>query len=49
MTTPAINTIKEISQQPQAQYSLEQQLAELRVAANKLGLYDPADFLKRTK
>lgn len=42
----ATNAIKEIEQQPQAQYSMIQQLRELRVAANKLGLYDAADFLK---
>ena len=41
-----IKTIKDIPQQPQVQYSLQQQLQELRFAANKLGLYDAADFLK---
>jgi hypothetical protein len=38
--------IKCIPQQAQAQYDLTQQLHELRVAANKLGLYDAADFLR---
>jgi hypothetical protein len=35
-----------IPQQPQAQYSLDEQLEVLVVAANKLGLYDAADHLK---
>lgn len=38
--------IKLIPQQPQVQYDLKKQLSELRVAANKLGLYDAADYLK---
>lgn len=41
-----IDIIESIPQQPQVQYSTTQQLNELRVAANKLGLYDAADFLK---
>lgn len=41
-----IDVIKEIPQQPQAQYDLEQQLRELRIAANKLGLYDASDFIR---
>lgn len=36
---------KNIPQLPQAQYSLAQQLSELRIIANKVGLYDAADFL----
>ena len=40
-----IDVINEISQQEQAQYDLDKQLRELRVVANKLGLYDAADFL----
>ena len=41
-----LKTIKEIPQQPQVQYDLARQLRELRIAANKLGLYDAADFLR---
>lgn len=44
--TIAEKAISEISQQPQAQYSLTDQLKELQIAANKLGLYDAADFIK---
>lgn len=47
----ALDTIfsvtKNIPQLPQAQYDLEQQLRELRLMANKLGLYDAADFLSK--
>lgn len=32
---------------PQAQYDLTQQLYELAIAADRLGLYDAADFLRR--
>ena len=39
-------TIENTPQLPQVQYSLSRQLRELRVMANKLGLYDAADFLK---
>jgi len=42
-----LEIIKITPQLPQVQYSLEQQLAELRAMANKLGLYDAADFLRR--
>ena len=38
--------IQNIEQQPQVQYSLAEQLAMLRLAANKLGLYDAADYLR---
>lgn len=44
--TTALDIIKEIQQQEQAQYDLQRQLLELRVAANKLGLYDAADFIR---
>ena len=37
--------IESIPQQKQAQYDLQHQLEDLRIAANKLGLYDAADFL----
>ena len=40
--------IKKISQQPQVQYSLQRQLHELKTAANKLGLYDAADYLSNS-
>ena len=40
-----LDVIKEIPQQGQVQYDLQRQLRELLVAANKLGLYDAADFL----
>lgn len=43
--TTVLDVIKEIPQQGQVQYDLKQQLRELRIAANKLGLYDAADFL----
>jgi hypothetical protein len=41
-----LEVIKKIPQQGQVQYDLNRQLHELRVAANKLGLYDAADFIK---
>ena len=41
-----LDVIKEIPQQGQVQYDLQRQLRELRVAANKLGLYDAADFIR---
>ena len=41
-----LDVIKEIPQQGQVQYDLQRQLRELRFAANKLGLYDAADFLR---
>lgn len=40
-------TINEIPQLTQVQYGLEQQLRELRVAANRLGLRDAADFITK--
>jgi hypothetical protein len=36
-----------IPKQPQAQYSTKEQLVILKVAANRLGLYDASDFLDR--
>lgn len=41
--------INNIPQQPQVQYSLMEQLEQLRLVANKLGLYDAADYLKFDK
>ena len=41
-----LDVIGEIPQQGQVQYDLNRQLRELRIAANKLGLYDAADFLR---
>jgi hypothetical protein len=41
----ALNAIKNMEQINQAEYSLSQQLDELYVAANKLGLYDASDYL----
>ena len=38
--------IDSIPQQKQSQKDLTGQLALLRVAANKLGLYDAADYLE---
>ena len=40
------DVIRHIPQQKQVQYDLDRQLRELRYAANKLGLYDAADFLR---
>ena len=40
-----IQAIENTKQLPQVQYDLQRQLRELRVMANKLGLYDAADFL----
>lgn len=45
MTTTQ-SAIQDVSQLPQRQDSLTDQLVDLRVAANKLGLYDAADLLK---
>ena len=39
-------TIKNIPQLPQRQDSLKEQLKDLRIYANKLGMYDACDFLK---
>ena len=39
-------TIKNIPQLPQRQDSLKNQLKDLRIYANKLGMYNSCDFLK---
>jgi hypothetical protein len=44
--TAAGKAIRLIRQQPQAQYGLADQLRQLQGAANKLGLYDAADWLE---
>lgn len=41
-----LKVIEEIPQQQQVQYDLHRQLSELRAAANRLGLYDAADFIR---
>ena len=38
---------KQLAQQPQRQDSLASQLYDLRVAANRLGLYDAAEFITK--
>lgn len=45
-STSVLDVIKAMPQQGQVQYDLRKQLTELRFAANKLGLYDAADFLR---
>ena len=40
-----LKVIAAIPQQPQRQYGTDEQLAYLRMVANKLGLYDAADRL----
>jgi hypothetical protein len=42
----ALDVVKQIPQVSQTQMSLNDQLKILRIAANKLGLYDAADFIK---
>ena len=46
MAKTVLDAIKDIPQQQQVQYDLSRQLRELRIAANKLGLYDAADYLR---
>lgn len=41
-----IEELKKINQLPQTQISLREQLELLRPFANKLGLYDAADYLR---
>lgn len=41
-----LEVINKIPQRKQVQYSLNEQLRELRLAANRLGLYDAADYLR---
>ena len=47
ITGSVLDVIKAIPQQPQVQYDLTRQLRELYVVANKLGLYDGADYLMK--
>jgi hypothetical protein len=47
-TNNLIEVINNIPKQEQAQYSLNQQLNELGVVANRLGLYDASDFIEKT-
>lgn len=42
----SLDVAKQIPQVPQTQMALNDQLRILRIAANKLGLYDAADFIK---
>ena len=42
-----LEVIENTKQLPKVQYSLNRQLLELRLMANKLGLYDAADFLNK--
>ena len=44
---PNIEAIKAIPRQPQTQVALDDQLRALREAANRLSLYDAADYLQR--
>ena len=39
--------IQNIQQLPQAKYSAKQQLSELLIMSNKLGLYDASDLIKK--
>jgi len=41
-----LEIVMDMPQRPQVQYDLARQLRELRIAANKLGLYDAADYLR---
>ena len=43
-----METILKMKPHPQAQYDLNKQLELLIIAANKLGLYDAADYLRNT-
>lgn len=47
LNSAAFGAINSLEQVPQAQYSLDDQLTLLRIAAVKLGLYDAADHLTR--
>lgn len=40
------NVVMKIEQRPQTQMSLNVQLAKLYFVANRLGLYDAADFIR---
>ena len=48
LTSNAFKEIRKIKSQPQAQYDLNLQLELLISAANRLGLYDAADYLRNT-
>jgi hypothetical protein len=43
----ALDVAKQIPQVPQTQMALNEQLKILRIAANRLGLYDAAGFIRR--
>jgi hypothetical protein len=45
MTENLTNILSSIAQQPQRQDGTNAQLADLRVFANRLGLYDAADLI----
>jgi hypothetical protein len=47
MDDALLRVIAEMPQQPQRQYGTDEQLRVLRVAANRLGLYDAADAIGR--
>lgn len=44
---PALIAVYNIPRIPQAQYSLMEQLAIVKMAATRLGLYDADDFITR--
>ena len=46
MTNGTFKILKNISQQPQRQDALADQLRELKAVANKLGMYDAADLIQ---
>jgi len=43
---PNIEAVRAIHRQPQTQAALNDQLTALREAAQRLGLYDAADFIR---
>lgn len=45
MDDALLKVIAQVPQQPQRQYGTDEQLRVLRVAANRLGLYDAADAI----
>lgn len=46
MDAALLEVINQIPQQAQRQYATDDQLVVLMAAANKLGLYDAADFIR---
>lgn len=46
MTNGTFRILKSISQQPHRQDALADQLRELKVVANRLGMYDAADLIQ---